>query len=170
MKRLMRLGEWVWSATLAFLLATFIAVWLEFYPDLPDWVKVPIVAKVTAVADWSTEVAGKAAGGLLTWLVFPIQFIKGEVKGVIFAKKLDQREAAVKKKEAAVAEERAAVAEKEAAVAEERAAVAEKEAAVAEERAAVLEWYEQHKEQLPDVPPPPGVTRSGYNGNGATPE
>ena len=156
MKRLMRLGEWVWSAFLAFLLATFIAVWLEIYPDLPDLVKVPAVAKVTAGVEWATEVAGKAAGGLLTWLVFPIQFIKGEVKDVIFAKKLDQREADVKKKEAAVAEE--------------RAAVAVERAAVAVERAAVLEWYEQHKEQLTDVPPPPGVTCSGYNGNGATPE
>ena len=43
-------------------------------------------------------------------------------------------------------------------------------AAVAAERAAVPEWYEKHKEQLPDGPPPPAVARSGYNGNGVTPE
>lgn len=108
----MRLGEWVWSAILAFLLSTGIAIWLEFYPDLPDWVKVPAVARVTA----------------------------------------------------------AAVAKQAAAVEAEREAVAERAAAVAAEREAVLEWYEQYKEQLPDAPPPPGIARSGYNGNGAPAE
>ena len=37
--------------------------WLEFYPDIPDWVKVPAVAKATAVAELVTAMAGKAAGG-----------------------------------------------------------------------------------------------------------
>ena len=174
---MMRLGEWVWSAILAFLLSTGIAIWLEFYPDLPDWVKVPAVVRVTAAVELVTELAGKAAGGLLAWLVFPIQLIKAEVKDVIFVRKVDQKAAAVAEREAAVAAEQAAVAERAAAVAAEQAAVAEKAAAVAAERdavaaerAAVLEWYEQHKEQWPDLPPPPGIARSGYNGNGATPD
>ena len=194
----MRLGEWVWSAILAFLISTGIAIWLEFYPDLPDWVKVPAVAQATAAAELVTELAGKAAGGLLAWLVFPIQLIKAEVKDVLFVRNVDQKAAAVAKQAAAVAEREAAVAAEQAAVAEraaavaaeqaavaereaavaaeqaavaaEQAAVAEREAAVAAERAAVLEWYEQHKEQLPDAPPPPGIARSGYNGNGATAE
>ena len=180
----MRLGEWVWSAVLAFLISTGIAIWLEFYPDLPDWVKVPAVAQATAAAELVTELAGKAAGGLLAWLVFPIQLIKAEVKDVLFVRNVDQkaaavakqaaavaaREAAVSERAAAVAAERDAVAERAAAVAAEQDAVAERAAAVAAERAAVLEWYEQHKEQLPDAPPPPGIARSGYNGNGATAE
>ena len=222
----MRLGEWVWSAILAFLLSTGIAIWLEFYPDLPDWVKVPAVARVTAAAELVTELAGKAAGGLLAWLIFPIQLIKAEVKDVIFVRNVDQKAAAVAKQAAAVAEreasvaaeraavaeraaavaverdavaeraaavaaerdavaaeqaavaaerdavatEQAAVAERAAAVAADRDAVAEREAAAAAERAAVLEWYEQHKEQLPDAPPPPGIARSGCNGNGTTAE
>ena len=187
----MRLGEWVWSAVLAFLISTGIAIWLELYPDLPDWVKVPAVAQATAGAELVTELAGKAAGGLLAWLVFPIQLIKAEVKDVIFVRNVDQKAAAVAEREAAVAEraaavaaerdavaeraaavaaERAAVEERAAAVAAERDAVAERAAAVAAERDAVLEWYEQYKEQLPDAPPPPGIACSGYNGNGAPAE
>lgn len=181
---MMRLGEWVWSAILAFLLATGIAIWLEFYPDLPDWVKVPAVARVTEAAELVTELAGKAAGGLLAWLVFPIQLIKAEVKDVIFVRNVDQKAAAVAKQAAAVAAREAAVSERAAAVAAEQAAVEERaatvaareatvaaeQAAMAEQEAAVLEWYEQYKEQLPDLPPPPGIARSGYNGNGATPD
>ena len=229
----MRLGEWVWSAILAFLLSTAIAIWLEFYPDLPDWVKIPAVAQVTAAAEQVTAIAGKAAGGLLAWLIFPIQLIKAEVKDVLFVRNVDQKAAAVAKKAAAVAAEQAAVAAEQAAVAEraaavaaerdtvaeraaavaaerdavaaeqaavteraaavdeeqaavaaerdavaeqaatiaaEQAAVAERAAAVAEQEAAILEWYEQHKDQLPDLPPPPGIAPSGYNGNRATPE
>ncbi len=31
------------------------------------------------------------------------------------------------------------------------------------ERAAVLEWYEQHKELLPNVPPPPVIDQNGHS-------
>ena len=43
-------------------------------------------------------------------------------------------------------------------------AVAEREQAVAERAraVAVLEWYARHKDQLPDVPPPPGMERNGH--------
>ena len=61
-------------------------------------------------------------------------------------------------------EQVAMVAEREQAVTEREQAVAEREQAVAERAraVAVLEWYARHKDQLPDVPPPPGMERNGH--------
>lgn len=61
-------------------------------------------------------------------------------------------------------EQAAMVAERERAVAERERAVAEREQVVAERAraVAVLEWYERHKDQLPNVPPPPGMERNGH--------
>lgn len=79
---------------------------------------------------------------LLSLVVGIAKFILGGRKLIYNEKRhLDQ----LKKERAAMAEERAA----------ERAAVA-----------AVLEWYEQHKAQLPGVPPPQGIAHNGHN-NGA---
>lgn len=74
----------------------------------------------------------------------------------------EAKRAEAEAKRAAVAEqvaERAAAAAERAAAAAERVAEAEERRAA--EMAAVLEWYEQHKEQLSNVPPPPGIARNG---------
>lgn len=74
-------------------------------------------------------------------------------------------ERAVEEAKRAAAVERAA--ERAAAAAERAAAAAEWVAEAEERRAAALEeWYEQHKEQLSNVPPPPGIARDGHS-NGA---
>lgn len=81
-----------------------------------------------------------------------------------------ERVAEAEESRAAAAAERAAAAAERVAESEERraAALAAERVAEAEERraAALEEWYEQHKEQLADVPPPPGIARDGYS-NGA---
>ena len=82
-----------------------------------------------------------------------------------------ERVAEAEESRAAAAAERAAAAAERVAEAEERRAAeraaAERVAEAEERRAAALEeWYEQHKEQLYNVPPPPGIARDDHS-NGA---
>ena len=165
------LRGWEWSIILAVLLSTGIAVWLAIYPGLPEGVKTPFVADITAIAGKATQVAANAGGGLIPYLFLVIQLIRSEVKDVIFARNVEkraavvmEREEAVKAQAAAVAAEReqvaaqaAAVAEREAAATEQAAAVAEREAAAA----AVLKWAEEQGFNLP-----PGLATNGHSGNG----
>ena len=175
------LRGWEWSIILAVLLATGIAVWLAIYPGLPEGVKTPFVADITAIAGKATQVAANAGGGLIPYLFLVIQLIRSEVKDVIFARNVEKRAAEVAEREAAVAAEReqvaeqaAAVAEREAAVVERAAVAAERAAAAAEQvaqqaaaaaaererAAAVLKWAEEQGFNLP-----PGLAPNGHNGN-----
>ena len=176
------LRGWEWSIILAVLLSTGIAVWLAIYPGLPEGVKTPFVADVTAIAGKATQVAANAGGGLIPYLFLVIQLIRSEVKDVIFARNVEKRAAAVEQQAAAVAAEReqvelqaAAVAAREAAVVERAAVAAERAAAAAEQvaqqaaaaaaererAAAVLKWAEEQGFNLP-----PGIATNGHNGNG----
>lgn len=140
------LRGWEWSIILAVLLATGIAVWLAIYPGLPEGVKTPLVADITAIAGKATQVAANAGGGLIPYLFLVIQLIRSEVKEVIFARNVEkraavvtEREAAAEQQAAAVAAEREQVAQQAAAVAAEREQVAQQAAAVAAREAAVVE-------------------------------
>ena len=165
------LRGWEWSIILAVLLATGIAVWLAIYPGLPEGVKTPFVADITAIAGKATQVAANAGGGLIPYLFLVIQLIRSEVKDVIFARNVEKRAAVVMEREEAVKAEReqvaaqaAAAVEREVAAAAREAAVAEREAAVAAEReqmTAVLKWAEELGFNLP-----PGLATNGHNGNG----
>ncbi len=137
------LRGWEWSIILAVLLSTGIAVWLAIYPGLPEAIKTPFVADITAIAGKATQVAANAGGGLIPYLFLVIQLIRSEVKDVIFARNVEKRAAEVAdraalvlEREAAVKEREAAVADREAAVAAERAVAAEQAAMTAAERAA----------------------------------
>ena len=162
---------WEWSIILAVLLSTGIAVWLAIYPGLPEGVKTPLVADITAIAGKATQVAANAGGGLIPYLFLVIQLIRSEVKDVIFARNVEKRAAVVErreeaadKREEAAAAKAAAAAQREAVAAEKVAAAVEREAAAAEREAAaaaVLKWAEEQGFNLP-----PGLGQNGHNGEG----
>ena len=151
-------------ALLTFGIATGVGQWMIFYLYPARWGMVNILAGLAL-----------AGGGLYPWLLAG-EYGIWEVYEMVLSRSIRRREAeeAVAEKRAAADAKRAAAAEEavERATAEERrAAAAAERVATAEERraaemAAVLEWYEQHKEQLADVPPPPGIGRNG-DSNGA---
>ena len=183
---------WEWSIILAVLLSTGIAVWLAIYPGLPEGVKTPFVADITAIAGKATQVAANAGGGLIPYLFLVIQLIRSEVKDVIFARNVEKRAAEVAEREAAVkeqaaaatekvaaAEQRAAAAEQQAAAAAQReaaaagreaaaaqreAAVADREAAAAAERAQMAAILKWAEEQGFNLPP--NLAPNGHNSNG----
>ena len=130
------LRGWEWSIILAVLLSTGIAVWLAIYPGLPEGIKSPLVADITAIAGKATQVAANAGGGLIPYLFLVIQLIRSEVKDVIFARNVEKRAAEVAEREAAVKEWEAAVKKQEAAAVERAAVLAAREA-VKEQVAAV---------------------------------
>ncbi len=138
------LRGWEWSIILAVLLSTGIAVWLAIYPGLPEGVKTPFVADITAIAGKATQVAANAGGGLIPYLFLVIQLIRSEVKDVIFARNVEKRAAAV-------AQQAAVVMEREEAVKAATAAAAEKVAAAEQRTAAVMEREEAVKEQAAAV-------------------
>ena len=186
------LRGWEWSIILAVLLATGIAVWLAIYPGLPEGVKSPFVADITAIAGKATQVAANAGGGLIPYLFLVIQLIRSEVKDVIFARNVEKRaavvmereaaaekrEAAAEKREEAVKEQAAvaaekvaaaeqrevAAAEREAAAAQREAAVVEREAAAAAERERAAAVLKWAEEQGFNLPP--GLGQNGHNGEG----
>ncbi len=133
------LQGWEWSIILAVLLSTGIAVWLAIYPGLPEGVKTPLVADITAIAGKATQVAANAGGGLIPYLFLVIQLIRSEVKDVIFARNVEKRAAAVEQQAAVVIEREEAVKAATAAVAAEREQVAQQAAAVAAEREQVAQ-------------------------------
>ena len=151
-------------ALLTFGIATGVGQWMVFYLYPARLGIINILAGLAL-----------AGGGLYPWLLAG-EYGIWEVYEMVLSRSIRRREAEraaaaeraeEETKRAAAAEraaERAAAAAERAAVAAERAAeTAESRAA---ERAALLEWYEQHKEQLADVPPPPGIARDGHS-NGA---
>ena len=186
------LRGWEWSIILAVLLATGIAVWLAIYPGLPEGVKSPFVADITAIAGKATQVAANAGGGLIPYLFLVIQLIRSEVKDVIFARNVEkraavviEREAAAKQREAVAAEKVAAAEQREAVAAEKVAAAEQREEAVKEQAAAVIERETAVKEQAAAVAEreaaaaailkwaeeqgfnlPPGLATNGHSGNG----
>ena len=145
------LRGWEWSIILAVLLSTGIAVWLAIYPGLPEGVKTPLVADITAIADKATQVAANAGGGLIPYLFLVIQLIRSEVKDVIFARNVEKRAAVVMEREEAVKEQAAVVMEREEAVKEQAAVVMEQAAAVMEREAVAAEREEVVKEQIAAV-------------------
>lgn len=149
-------------ALLTFCIATGVGQWMVFYLYPARLGIINILAGLAL-----------AGGGLYPWLLAS-EYGIWEVYEMVISRSIRRREeeraekAEEEAKRAAAAERVAERVAERAAAAAERAAAAAERVAEAEERrvaemAALREWYEQHKEQLSDVPPPPGIARDGHS-------